>query len=332
MTMSKKALIAGSFLAATAVAGTATAGAPVIYGKANISLHSNDADAANSDNWTLESNASRLGVKGKHKLTDKLSAVYKAEYEVYFDNKDGAKNGSDFALRNIYAGIAGGFGMVRAGRFDTPFKKAQGKIDLFNDLQLGDIKNTQEGVYDADNRGSNMVQYDSPKFAGGLKVHVAFQAGEQTGANSRDGVADGQSVAVTYKTDALFASLAWEEGFDGVDDEGGIRAAVQGKVTDALKLGAMVQLTEDDNNTLEGTGVVLSAAFTAGKNTFKAQYSTEEVENTVSNVKTDTSLMNIGVDHKLNKKTKVFAYYGGLNNDGVAADPSTIAVGMEVKF
>lgn len=331
MTMSKKSLIVGSFLAATAVTSTAMAGAPLLYGKANISLHNNDADAANQDNWTMESNASRLGVKGKHAVNDDLSVVYKAEYEIYFDNNNAAKNGSDFALRNIYAGLAGNFGMVRAGRFDTPFKTAQGKIDLFNDLMLGDIKNTLEGVYDADNRGSNMVQYDSPAIAEALKFHLAFQPGEQNGANTRNGAADGTSVAVTYKTDALFASLAWEEGFDGNDDEGGIRAAVQGNVA-GLKLGAMVQLTEDDNNNTEGTGYVLSAAHTVGKNTFKAQYSTEEVENTVTKAKLDTSLMNVGVDHKLSDKAKVFAYYGGLNNDGLAADPSTIAVGMELKF
>ena len=54
-------------------------------------------------------------------------------------------------------GIKGSFGTVWAGKHDTPTKLAQGKIDLFNDLE-GDIKNTFEG----ENRVSNIVAYSSP--------------------------------------------------------------------------------------------------------------------------------------------------------------------------
>ena len=112
-------------------------------------------------------------MKGKHKLENGLSAFYKLEYEVSMDGTD-----EEFSHRNIYAGLAGGFGAVQAGRFDTPVKKAQGKIDLFNDLDLGDIKNVTDVVYDADDRANNAFQYTSPTIADIIKVKVAVVSGE----------------------------------------------------------------------------------------------------------------------------------------------------------
>lgn len=315
MTMTKKALIAGSFLAATAVAGTATAGAPVVYGKANISLHSNSFEDSNDDNITVNSNASRLGVKGKHKLEGGLSAFYKAEYEINFDENKQGNNGSDFAVRNIFAGVSGGFGAVQAGRFDTPVKKAQGKVDLFNDLYLGDIKNVTDRTYDADDRANNQIQYTSPKFAGGFKVKVAFIAGEEdvntNGANARDGVSDGVQASVTYKAGDLYAALAFGSEHEA-DDQDVVRGVVQYAITDATKLGLLVQTAEDTGAAdEESTSLVFSASHKVGKNTFKFQYgSNEEETKSTGAMKEDRTLLNIGVDHKLNKKTKVYAYYG----------------------
>jgi len=337
MTMTKKALIAGSFLAATAVAGAATAGAPVVYGKANISVQSNGFEDSNDDNITINSNASRLGVKGKHKLEGGLSAFYKAEYEINFDENKQGNGGSDFAARNIYAGIAGGFGAIQAGRFDTPVKKAQGKIDLFNDLYLGDIKNVTDRTYDADDRANNQIQYTSPKFAGGVKVKVALIAGEEdvntNGANARDGVADGVQASVTYKAGDLYAAVAFGADHEA-NDEDVVRGVVQYKLGDATKLGLLLQTAEDKANDLEDTSVVFSAAHTVGKNTWKFQYGSndQEVASTGATAE-ERTLLNVGVDHKLNKKTKVYAYYGSLEKDtGPKETDDTFAVGMEVKF
>ena len=60
-----------------------------VYGRLNLSVDYVDADtvAANTDGqvWQLNSNASRIGVKGNEKLTDELTAVYKAEWDVKGD-------------------------------------------------------------------------------------------------------------------------------------------------------------------------------------------------------------------------------------------------------
>ncbi|MDC1145265.1 porin, partial [Porticoccaceae bacterium] len=124
-----------------------------VYGKVNASMVS--ADDGSSDQWKLNSNASRVGVKGKTKISDGLYAIYKAEFEMCID--DGDCKGQTFSQRNIMAGLKGDFGTIWAGKHDSPTKLAQNKIDLFNDLE-GDIKNTFEG----ENRVSNIVAYTTP--------------------------------------------------------------------------------------------------------------------------------------------------------------------------
>ena len=100
-----------------------------LYGKANLSLHANDYESFDKENVSLESNASRLGVKGKFALTEKISAIVKLEYEVFLDEDRSGSNGSDFKQRNSYLGVQGEWGTLLAGKHDTPTKMAQGKVD-----------------------------------------------------------------------------------------------------------------------------------------------------------------------------------------------------------
>ena len=128
----KKALLA------TAIAATlpmsAMAMGPIdgkLYGKAFVTIDSVDTDVTGSpsdDQYEVNSNASRIGVKGKTELSEGLHAIYKAEFEMSVD--DGDKSGQTFTQRNIYVGLTGAYGTVIAGKHDTPTKLAQKKIDL----------------------------------------------------------------------------------------------------------------------------------------------------------------------------------------------------------
>lgn len=338
MSMTKKALIAGAFLTAAGIAGTATAGAPVVYGKANISVNFDDTEASNTDTVKWNSNASRLGVKGKHKLENGLEAFYKAEFEIQFDDGDKGGNTSSetFTQRNIYAGVKGGFGAVKAGRFDTPSKIALKPVDLFNDYKLGDIKQ----VWNGDNRESNMIQYSSKNMSG-VQFHIAAQAGEKTGANSDNGVADAISGSVVYKADNLYLALSHDSETDGADTSL-TRLVAQYKI-DAVKLGAAVQMY-DYTDTVDTTGFILSAAYKAGKNTYKIQYTTEnEADGGVAAITSggaiddedNDTMITLGMEHKMSNKVKVYGYYSNYDvDDNVddATDQNTFGAGFEVKF
>ncbi len=323
---------------------------PTVYGKANVSLNKFDSETGSTtdkDNWELKSNASRLGVKGKKKIDDNLKAVYKLEYQVAIDDgkaqtskkavdEDGdeVSISSTFKQRNIYVGLQGDFGQVIAGKFDTPTKKAQGKIDRFNDLPLGDIKNVLMG----ENRTNNTIQYKSPEF-NGFTAKLALIPGEDSGKAGDDennGPADSTSISIKYKADNFWIALANDT--DMADESiatetdvvySGTRLAGEYNFGDT-KVGALVQSGEDSDLDAEATGYMISAQHKMGKWIAKGQYaaSTEEM----GAAEEDIAMVTLGADYKLNKKVKLYGYASNWTLDKADVTKQTVGFGTEVKF
>ena len=179
-----------------------------IYGKANVTVQSSD-DGEGSFT-EIKSNASRFGLKGSEKISDGLEAVYKFEFQVDVSDADSKGDDDNISARNQYVGFKGGFGQVVIGRNDTALKQAQGKLDLFNDLE-GDIKNTFKG----ENRLGNSVSYASNSYEG-FKVLASFIAEDDVDAKN------GYSVALTYgdaglKKSAVYAAIAADSEVNGYD-------------------------------------------------------------------------------------------------------------------
>jgi predicted porin len=217
------------------VAGLAVSAAhadniPTVYGKVNVTLNKYDFDdikggarVDGQDNWALESNASRIGVKGDFPLVDDLKAVYKLEYELFTDGS----NSTSFTQRNTYAGLQGSWGTVIAGKNDTPLKAiAAETIQQFKDLALGDFKYVMIG----ENRENNVIQYSTPGFSGPLKgliFSLAVMPGEDSGEavtvagekvkNQNHGIVDRISAAVSYKIDTLYLALADDQNVQNSD-------------------------------------------------------------------------------------------------------------------
>ena len=293
-----------------------------VYGKANLSVVNQD--FGSYDEWTLNSNASRLGLKGKTEISDGLEIVYQAEYEICIDSGD--CKGQTFKQRNTFVGIKGGFGMVLVGKHDSPTKLAAGKVDLFNDLE-GDIKNAFEG----ENRLSNIIAYTSPTM-NGFTTTLAMIPGEgadvdQDGQDDT-GLSDGLSYSVNYTKDSIYLAIAGDQ---DVDKQDLLRFVAQYQI-DALKLGVMYQQNEDNLGTKDESGYFVSAAYKLDNNiTLKAQYGT--IEDDVDGDKEQT--LSLGADYKLAKNTKIFAFY--TNNTDSAVDSnddefSALGIGMEHKF
>ena len=152
--MSKYLLIYALILCgAPALAGTDI---PVeLYGEINVSYDSNDPGDAD---W--ESYVSRLGLKGAYKLNGNLQIVYQVEQEVDVGS-GGTERDTLLGTRNSFVGLKGKYGTIYFGAHDTPFKKAQNKMDQFND-QAGDIKNLLVGEV----RAKDSWFYHSPKYNG----------------------------------------------------------------------------------------------------------------------------------------------------------------------
>ena len=293
-----------------------------IYGKANLSVVNQD-DGYSSE-WNLNSNASRLGIKGKTSISEGLEIIYQAEYEICIDSGD--CKGQTFKQRNTFAGIKGSFGTLVAGKRDTPTKLAQKKIDLFNDLE-GDIKNTFEG----ENRVSNIVAYTTPSmngFSASLAMIPAEGDDVDQDGNDDTGLNDGMSYSLSYSRDDLYLAIAGDQDIDKQD----LTRAIAHYKINQLKLGFMYQQNEDNLGTKDESGYFVSAAYKLDKNlTLKAQYGSIEDD---ADGDEETTL-SLGADYKLAKNTKVFAFYTDNTDSEMDADDdefSAIGIGMEHKF
>lgn len=266
-----------------------------VYGKINVSLQNNHADTKNPlfnggvsqdalDNWSLDSNASRFGIKGDADLGDNWKGVYKIEYEVAVDDGDSSTtygpkttDGNELKQRNIYGGLQAGWGTLIAGKFDSPMKESQGKIDEFNDYTVGDIK----GVLSVgEDRLPNLIMYSIPKNDMNITLNIAVAPGEQAGQKATTGAGgvvtdkyngpmDQKSVSVAYDTEALYVALAHNintssqaslpnQPANTATSQVGAditRLSAQVKVMDSLRVGAIYQ-TADAHDELNGKGYI----------------------------------------------------------------------------
>jgi predicted porin len=296
---------------------------PKFYGKINVSVQSTQEGAASISE--VVSNASRLGVKGKIELKHGLTGVYQAEYQLNADGDNGETlegetetgdalevEGSEvFSQRNTFIGVKGSFGKVIVGNFDTPLKKAQKKIDLFNDLE-GDIKSV---ITKSDNREANSVQYNSPKIAG-LVATVAHIASEDETVN------DGTSSSLTYSLKKFYAAIAYDTDVEanGIDVT---RLVAQYSIA-GITFGGLWETQQQAGQNKDGW--VYSAAYKLNSDVkLKAQYGESDI------AKDDAKTYSLGVDYKLAKGAKAYAFA----TDQEFGDDSSneyYGIGLEYKF
>ena len=296
---------------ATASIASAQAADPLtVYGKLNVTVQNNDESGADSVT-SVQSNASRFGVKGDYDLGNSLTAFYTVEYEVATDSS----SSTNFKARNQFVGVKGDFGAISVGRNDTLMKGSQGHVDQFNDL-IGDLKYLFKG----DNRMAQTVTYLSPAMG-----EVRFGATYVADADASQNGDNGFSSALMYgdaslKRTAVYAAIAYDSKVSGYDV---LRATMQAKMGD-FKLGGMYQQqekSEGDSNSING--YLVSAAYDVNAVTLKAQY--QDMDDTGSG-------WSVGADYKLAKPTKLFAFYTSRSMDVNTDRDNYIGIGLEHKF
>ncbi|MDF1763746.1 MAG: porin [Oleibacter sp.] len=309
------ATIAAS-LTTVAHAETVEVKLPTFYGKLNVTqVFVQQENGANYS--VLNSNASRIGLKGDIALNYGLTAIYQAEYEVFADNgKDDKSNA--FKQRNTFVGVEGAFGLVQAGIFDSALKLSQNKVDLFNDLE-GDIKNI---VTNSDNRTENTVRYMSPSL-GGVVITLDHINGEAVeGDNGTDYQNNGLSSSVAYTLGGWYVAYAYD---NGVETEG---TEVQRLVTQYnvanVQLGLLVEQEETDG--VNEDGGVASVAVKLSDVTLKAQYAMSDIR------AIGAESYSLGADYKLAKTAKAFVYATNTEKSEDADSTQFYGAGVEYKF
>ena len=312
------------FISALVLISMSAISAPKVYGKLNISVNNDSSDiTSNTDNSSdidLISNASRLGFKGQVDMKNGLTGIYQIEYQVDITN-DNTKS-KTFDQRNSFVGLKGNFGTFKLGTHDTPLKLAQLKADLFNDLK-GDIKNTTDG----ENRIGSFFGYDSPVFGGGVSISLSLEKGKDDGINTDlDGeFGNNISVSLKYDIDVIKFVIATENNsIKGYDHNRLGMMIPAGPVT----IGLIHTTTESSiGNTVDydATTVSIAGKVADGKGKIKFQYGTSDKSPGLTQTQ-------IGYDHKLFKKFKIFTYVTRRSQDAASEDDSHVGLGIEYKF
>ena len=346
----KRQLLAVAIAAATLLPLTAQA-APTVYGRLNLSVDYTDSDDATNNAkdgiWELNSNSSRIGVKGNEKLTEEFTAVYKAEWGVQGDATAG-----DLNARERYLGLKHyQWGTVRLGHIDSPFKNAEDDIDVFNDTARLDIGSFIYGQ----NRLANSINYVSPKFLDVFGVNLTLQPGEKSSNVNENHIADAISTALSYEDDNLYLSFAMDK---EVADSATRKGSLGGNV-DAMRLNArykmgdatisaMYQMAEPSNlgtgQTDEETAMVFSGSYKMDAITVRGEVLMANHDQGIKG-EDDTTLIGVGVDYNFTQATKAFANLasGNMENSPSAAakaadakstdsDTTYIGFGMETRF
>ncbi|MBB3107204.1 putative porin [Psychrobacter luti] len=159
----KKLLLATAIAALSVSAANA---APTLYGKVSLSVDVVDSDISDSTDVSLNSTASRIGLKGSEALTANTDVIYQLEYVVNPDDADGKQ----FESRDTYIG----FKNNTAGTFK--FGRNSSVTDGINNVQqaFGGIQGTVSGIADG-NRVDNSMIWTAPT-AANLPVQLNLMA------------------------------------------------------------------------------------------------------------------------------------------------------------
>lgn len=346
----KKNIIAMAVAAAVAAPAAAMADT-TLYGKIHMSYDVYTGDNADSSDYGLSSNSSRLGFKGKEAISDNLSLIY--QYETQVDLSDSRQNSSDDlfdSTRNSFVGFTGSWGTAIAGIHDTPFKLVGRKYDLFGDT-IGDSRSVISSNYGEgealspgfDLRTDNTVAYMTPDLAG-FHATLAYVSDHGYGDDlAMNGVTvtessygtsdnndfDAYSISAGYELAGFTIDAAYEQHnialmntapSNVTDSEDAWRVGA-GYTFGGFKVVALWQQTDDAGfvSGNERTSYGLGGAYTFGKSTIKAQwYSADELETDTGDANDGTDMWAIGYDYKLSKQTSVYAVYAATDNDNNA--------------
>lgn len=347
-------------LIALAVAGLASTAAfaqsnVTVYGVADATFDvvktSSAANNADLGSMTrVSANSSYLGFKGVEDLGNGLKAVFQFESSVAFDS--GANLNT---ARDSYAGIAGGFGTVAAGRLTGPTRALGASLDVFagatgigaNNGIIGKLGNNLLGAGQCgrsqtcnsvfDTRFSNTIAYISPNLSG-FTLTGAYVSGEDKTLDNAAVKANlkGYDVGAVYNNGPIMAGLTYNHvALGDLADTKAKDLRLGGSYNFGVaSLRLMYDRVKLDDNAgtdvkqnvwgIGGTynvtanGKLVAQYYKAGD--LKAAGATQN--------ETGAKLFALGYEHSLSKRTLLKATYSRLsNNDAASYDFGVNAIG-----
>jgi predicted porin len=314
----KKRLIA---LAALASAGAAMAQSNVtLYGRLDASIGTDKNHVTNVSNSQLFSGmltTSRLGFRGTEDLGGGLKANFQLEAPLTVDNGNAA--GLAFT-RASWVGLSGGFGALRLGLTDSPYKDL---FDLGNshavyDSAFSPYNVAYAGLANSIGRPANTVRYDTPNL-GGFSSAVSYSFNEDSATTPQVGAFN-----VRYKGGPVDVGLAHQNqnnknNADPATLDRDYTLLAASFDFGAARLSGSYQIT--DQSGAKDKEFTIGVSVPLGAFDVSAGYARGKSENAAGANNGKGTAFALGATYALSKRTRVYGGY--LNGDVENAEGTT---------
>lgn len=304
-----------------------------VYGQARMSLDfntNNDPAVGNEDSaLAVSSNASRLGFRGNEDLGNGLKLLWQFEQQVDFDT---GTFGS--GARTTFVGLAGDFGMLAAGKNESPLRVVTQRLDVFSDTKAdyNAIIGNVGGARIFDQRSNNTLLYTSPNMQG-FGFAAAYAASIQDDdlpVTQADGDKDLVSVSGSYSNGPLYVGMAFESlgNYTGTDAATAFRLGGSWTFASATTLAGIWESADKGGTNGDRDAWYVSVAHKMGGHTLKAAVAGAGEMGGVAD--TGAVQYSLGIAHELSKSTEMYALYTVVDNNangtyGVWSGSQTIA-------
>jgi outer membrane porin M35 len=339
-----KKLLLASAIAALSI--TAAHAAPTVYGKAYLTLDVKDgndaAKAASTETRTkLNSNASRIGVKGSEALTANTDVVYQLEYRLEVDTNSKAS----FTARDTYLGLANKkLGTLVAGRL-TAVDDYVNYANVTTGSPVGDddVLASVSGP-----RANNAFAYFSPEYNGVQLMGMYVLDETNQGATSAEESfgRDAWGVAAKYEPSSmpLKAGVSYLQAGKNTGKytnhaafDNAIRVSAAYAFNPAITAAAQYQITDlkQTANSKKENALTVSGSYKVAQTPWTAYGQLDFVDNYEGVKDAERQRLVLGGKYGFNQNTTGHIYSGYLKEKSTGAKDQNsygIGAGLEYKF
>ncbi len=347
----KKTLVA---LAALAVVGAASAQSSVtLYGAMDAAFTGVNGDTANRIGMLSSGiGSSKLGFTGTEDLGGGLKANFKIEGAVNADSGAGsgtntnnqasgaaaaAAGGQGFTFNRFsYVGLSGGWGEVRLGNDYISTFLIQVSVDPMGTNGVSDgLRMLAQGARASGQatlaNARNAIGYTTPVIAGGLTANVQFWFGENASNGAGAGASDsgnGYALSARYGNGPIFVGLGTQttRGTASATTTGDFTSSSLAASYDFGMAKVTYTFSREAVNDFAAVGTQLTnvtnhlgLVVPFGATNVKAVYA-RSTFNTGAAGAADTigTMIGLGADYALSKRTKLYATVARVSNDGAS--------------
>ena len=261
--------------------------------------------------------ASRLGFKGSEALGGGLTASFVLESQIEADSGTPSFAGKVFGSQ-IWVGLAGPLGALKAGRMFTPYFGAIASNDPFDAKGPGESTRLFQ---DSGVRMDNSIKYSLPPDLGGFYGDLAYGFGETSGNNAANRQL---SMDAGYKAGPLNTVLAYHQTNDALGDNA-VRSVLVGGNMDLGRARAWLLAARNRNDAgLDTRDYLVGITVPYGASSFAVTYVRKRDR---AHANAGARQLALGYYYALSRRSNTYLIASGLHNGAAVHYQATLPGG-----